>query len=131
MFLETLYKNYDSIIEQTGSQKPISSYAVTKYHWKLCLFSDNPNRYTFLSVLDDKKNAKEEMLLHSVTRSGGGPKAYYMSDKAEFIFKICEDEISKNILDNHEDFKSKLLSTYEATQNNSLKVIYDFLQSSV
>lgn len=129
MFLETLYKNYDSIIEQTGSQKPISSYAVTKYHWKVCLFSDNPNRYTFLSVLDDKKKAKEEMLLHSVTRSGGGPKAYYMSDKAEFIFKICEGEISKNILDNHEDFKSKLLSTYEASQNNSVKVIYDFLQS--
>jgi CRISPR-associated protein Csd1 len=129
MFLETLYKNYDSILEQTGSQKPISSYAVTKYHWKVCLFSDNPNRYTFLSLLDDKKNAKEEMLLHSVTRSGSGAKAFYLSDKAEFVFKVCEGEISKNILENHEDFKNKLLSIYEATQNTYVKVIYDFLQS--
>ena len=88
MFLENLYNNAEDILKQIiGEIVPPPGYQVHNYHWKVSLFSDNPERFVFLPIMNDKGKTDETLILPTVARTSN-LLAFHLSDLATYVFKI-------------------------------------------
>lgn len=127
MFLENLYNNSEDILKQIiGETVPPPGYQVSSYHWKVSLFTDNPERFVFLPVMNDKGKADETLILPTVARSSN-KLAFYLSDYASYVFKINDPKKDLNVEGKHELFMETLCLLYEATKSKEVKCIFDFL----
>lgn len=127
MFLENLYNNAEDILKQIiGETVPPPGYQVSNYHWKVSLFTDNPERFVFLPVMNDKGKADETLILPTVARSSN-KLAFYLSDYASYVFKINDPKKDLNVEGKHELFMETLCLLYEATKSKEVKCIFDFL----
>jgi CRISPR-associated protein Csd1 len=127
MFLENLYNNAEDILKQIiGETVPPPGYQVSNYHWKVSLFSDNPERFVFLPIMNDKGKADETLILPTVARSSN-KLAFYLSDWASYVFKINDPKKDLNVEGKHELFMETLRLLYEATKSKEVKCISNFL----
>jgi CRISPR-associated protein Csd1 len=127
MFLENLYNNAEDILKQIiGEIVPPPGYQVHNYHWKVSLFSDNPERFVFLPIMNDKGKTDETLILPTVARTSN-LLAFHLSDLATYVFKINNPDKDAKVEVKHKEFMKNLCLLYDATKSKELKCIVDFL----
>ena len=131
MLLQSIYKNYDSILEQTRDYTGVVPYGYSfcDYDWKISLFTNDESRYVFLPLIDAKGRSTANLIMPDISRSGTTPKPNYLSDQATYVFKVEDPKKDANVIEKHLFFVQHLQDLYDKTNLPEINVILNFLHN--
>ena len=131
MLLQSIYKNYESILEQARDYTGVVPYGYSfcDYDWKISLFTNDESRYVFLPLLNEKGRSTANLIMPDISRSGKTPKPNYLSDQAAYVLKVEDPKKDANVKEKHLFFVRHLQDLYDKTNLPEINVILNFLHN--
>jgi CRISPR-associated protein Csd1 len=131
VLLQSIYKNYESILEQARDYTGVVPYGYSfcDYDWKISLFTNDESRYVFLPLLNEKGRSTANMIMPDISRSGKTPKPNYLSDQAAYVLKVEDPKKDANVKEKHLFFVRHLQDLYDKTNLPEINVILNFLHN--